>query len=167
MGFYEDTKAIGICCPVQISYTAVCYSSLNFHHSILTYFPPLPWNSQPHHVEKMARMTVAIFEILERAWASCDVTLVDMKIEFGFVVGEEEDVVVLADVIDSDSWRIWPKGDKRQMKDKQVSKKRGDVIVVLADVIDSLVEDLAQGRQAANEGQTGEQEEGSPSCRPR
>jgi len=82
---------------------------------------------KPHHVEKMARMTVAIFEILERAWASCEVTLVDMKIEFGFVVGEEEDVVVLADVIDSDSWRIWPKGDKRQMKDKQVYRDLKEV----------------------------------------
>ena len=68
----------------------------------------------------MAQLTVGIFEILERAWASCDVTLVDMKIEFGFVVGEN-DTVVLADVIDSDSWRIWPMGDKKQMKDKQVS----------------------------------------------
>jgi len=81
---------------------------------------------KPYHVEQMSQMTVAIFEILERAWASCDVTLVDMKIEFGFVVGED-DVIVLADVIDSDSWRIWPAGDKKQMKDKQVYRDLKEV----------------------------------------
>jgi len=81
---------------------------------------------KPHHVDMMGQMTVAIFEILERAWSACDVTLVDMKIEFGFVVGQD-DVIVLADVIDSDSWRIWPMGDKKQMKDKQVYRDLKEV----------------------------------------
>jgi phosphoribosylaminoimidazole carboxylase/phosphoribosylaminoimidazole-succinocarboxamide synthase len=33
--------------------------------------------------DKMAAMTVAIFEILEKAWSSLDCSLIDMKIEFG------------------------------------------------------------------------------------
>ncbi|XP_040338829.1 bifunctional phosphoribosylaminoimidazole carboxylase/phosphoribosylaminoimidazole succinocarboxamide synthetase isoform X4 [Herpailurus yagouaroundi] len=68
-------------------------------------------------VDIMSHATQAIFEILEKSWLPLNCTLVDMKIEFGVDVTTKE--IVLADVIDNDSWRLWPSGDRSQQKDKQ------------------------------------------------
>jgi len=76
-------------------------------------------------MSEIARLT---FEILAHAWRRRETLLVDMKVEFGRLVGgENRGQLVIADVIDNDSWRIWPQGREELMLDKQMYRNLSEV----------------------------------------
>ena len=91
-------------------------------------------------VERMVTEGRRVFAAIERAWAEQDVALVDLKIEFGRPNTEDrrseigdgdseqpQPPIIVADMIDNDSWRLWPGGEKSRMIDKQVYRNMQEV----------------------------------------
>ena len=77
--------------------------------------------ASPNELGVMTELARLTFEVLSHAWRKRDVLLVDLKIEFGRLAGgPEKGQLVIADVIDNDSWRIWPQGREDLMLDKQM-----------------------------------------------
>ena len=82
--------------------------------------PPL---LDPEALEDLRDSLMApTFRALEEAWSAIDtvdgpVALADLKIEVGYRATDGR--LVIADVIDNDSWRIWPGANPAKQLDKQ------------------------------------------------
>ena len=77
--------------------------------------------ANPQEIATMQELARITYEILAHAWRRHEALLVDLKIEFGRLAsGEGKGQLVIADVIDNDSWRVWPQGREDLMLDKQL-----------------------------------------------
>jgi phosphoribosylaminoimidazole-succinocarboxamide synthase len=93
-------------------------------------------------MQELARIT---YEILAHAWRRRDALLVDLKIEFGRLAsGEGKGQLVIADVIDNDSWRVWPQGREELMLDKQLYRNLDVVTAADLDQIRANYERVAE-----------------------
>ncbi|MBV8461152.1 MAG: AIR carboxylase family protein [Candidatus Eremiobacteraeota bacterium] len=96
-------------------------------------------------VAVMADLARLNFDILSHAWRRQNVLLVDLKVEFGRAAtpnGGTE--ILLADVIDNDSWRVWPAGDQALMLDKQIYRNLGTPSASDLDNVKAKYEEVAE-----------------------
>jgi hypothetical protein len=93
----------------------------------------------------MTEVARIAFEVLAHAWRRRDTLLVDLKLEFGRLVGGDgRGQLVIADVIDNDSWRIWPGGREELMLDKQLYRNLETVTPADLDVLRDNYERVAE-----------------------
>ncbi len=78
-----------------------------------------PLKGQPALFEQIALIARQTFLVLEKAWQLENARLVDFKVEFGI---NSSGNLVLADVIDNDSWRVV---QNQQYIDKQIYRDGG------------------------------------------
>jgi len=88
---------------------------------------------------EMAEIALDAFEILRAKWENLELRLVDCKVEFGF---DSDGTLLLADVIDNDSWRLLEKGgehlDKQNYRDGKPLTKVAENYKKVAGLSESL-----------------------------
>lgn len=84
----------------------------------------------PQEYNDINNLMLNVFGVLEEAWKKFNVELIDLKIEVGydFKTGK----LLVSDVIDNDSWRIWLDGNPKNQLDKQ-SYRDGESIDSVVD----------------------------------
>lgn len=87
-----------------------------------------PLSDDLHKITHIKEIAARTFLVLEKAWQNAGGKLVDFKVEFGFDP-DGSGSVILADVIDNDSWRVIFEGD---YIDKQLYRDGKDLNTVTA-----------------------------------
>lgn len=96
----------------------------------------------PFEIEEMKNTAKLVFSILEQALSMLDITLEDLKIEFGHVrLTTSQGEIILADVIDNDSWRITKDGkdiSKQGFRDGDALEEVRNVYELVAELSEQL-----------------------------
>ena len=106
---------------------------LNFHHAlalkVATY----------RELQTIERYAMRINGILQEFWATCGVTLVDFKMEFGKLA---DGSIVLADEISPDTCRLWDSDTHEKLDKDRFRRDLGGVEEAYAEIMRRLEEHL-------------------------
>lgn len=71
-------------------------------------------------IDEIRELTKRVFIALEDQFAKQNISLVDLKLEYGRDAGGK---LLVGDDITNNAWRIWPEGKKEKMLDKQLYRE--------------------------------------------
>ena len=95
--------------------------------------------AEASEIEQIKRYAFAINDSLKAFWASCGVTLVDFKLEFGRLAGGG---IVLADEISPDTCRLWDAETVDKLDKDRFRRDLGGVEDAYAEVMKRLTDKL-------------------------
>lgn len=90
-------------------------------------------NLQTKTIMLMTAKASNAFLVLEAAWNRQNVVIVDLSIEFGFDSQTAE--LLVADIIDNSTWRLWPRGDRRRAVDHSIATRARQLEQIYANYI--------------------------------
>ena len=93
----------------------------------------------PEEIETIKRYAFQVNDFLKAFWASCGVTLVDFKLEFGRL---EDGTIVLADEISPDTCRLWDSKTHEKLDKDRFRRDLGGVEDAYAEVMRRMTEAL-------------------------
>jgi len=88
-------------------------------------------------IETIKKYAFQVNELLKSIWASCGVTLVDFKLEFGRL---DDGTIVLADEISPDTCRLWDAKTHEKLDKDRFRRDLGGVEEAYAEVMKRLTE---------------------------
>ena len=97
--------------------------------------------ADPTEIYTIKRYAFAINEILKEFWASCGVTLVDFKLEFGKLA---DGTIVLADEISPDTCRLWDSVTKEKLDKDRFRRDLGGVEDAYHEIMKRLEEHISE-----------------------
>ena len=93
----------------------------------------------PEEIETIKRYAFQVNDFLKDFWASCGVTLVDFKLEFGRL---DDGTIVLADEISPDTCRLWDSKTHEKLDKDRFRRDLGGVEDAYAEIMRRMTEAL-------------------------
>ena len=133
---YGVGEGIPFCAPtIEFSYKndALGDPLLNGYHVVALSL------ATPAELETIKRYSFQINDVLKAFWASCGVTLVDFKLEFGRL---PDGSIVLADEISPDTCRLWDSRTGKKLDKDRFRRDLGGVEDAYREIMDRLTQKL-------------------------